>query len=335
MKPQTSNIQPRAILVTGCAGFIGSNFVAQFHREFPKVAIVGIDDFSTGRHEVLTPFDSAQGKKTFVFYEGSILDEKLLAKIFTKHKPEYVFHFAALPRVSYSIEQPAKTTLVNIGGTVALLEAAKNNGIKRFIYSASSAAYGGAKKLPTKESENPADPKSPYALQKYVGESFCKMFSELYGLDTVSLRYFNVFGPGQYGDSPYSTVISAWLESLYFPKHKKAFIEGDGTQSRDFCYVDNVVRANILAMQAPKKLNGEMFNIAHGERTTVNEARKLIEQYTGKKLQLEARPPRLGDVRDTHADVSKAKEWLGYVPEVKFKEGLKRTVEWFLGRSKT
>lgn len=312
------------MLATGCAGFIGSNFVPQFRREFPNTQIVGIDDFSTGRREVVD--------KSIAFYEGSILDEKLLAKIFKKHKPEYVFHFAALPRVSYSIEQPAKTTLVNIGGTVALLEASKNNGVKRFIYSASSGAYGGAKKLPTKESENPADPKSPYALQKYVGESFCKMFSDLYGLDTVSLRYFNVFGPGQFGDSPYSTVISAWLESLYF--QKKAFIEGDGEQSRDFCYVDNVVRANILAMQSPKKLGGAMFNVAHGERTTVNEVRRLIEQYTGKQLKLEQRPTRLGDVHDTHADVLYAKEVLGYVPTVKFKEGLKRTVEWFRGRKK-
>lgn len=321
MKPRTSNLEPKTILVTGCAGFIGSNFVPQFRKEFPNANIVGIDDFSTGRREALNP--------SITFYEGSILDEKLVTKIFTKHKPEYVFHFAALPRVSYSIEQPAKTTLVNIGGTVALLEAAKNNGVKRFIYSASSAAYGGAKKLPTKESENPADPKSPYALQKYVGESFCEMFSDLYGLDTVSLRYFNVFGPGQYGDSPYSTVISAWLESLYFPTRKKAFIEGDGEQSRDFCYVDNVVRANILAMQSQKKLNGAMFNVAHGERTTVNEVRRLIEQYTGKKLQLEQRSPRLGDVHDTHADVSYAHDVLGYVPTVKFKEGLKRTVAWF------
>lgn len=320
------NNHPKTVLVTGCAGFIGSNFVPQFRREFPNTQIVGIDDFSTGRREALS--------KNIVFYEGSILDEKLLAQIFKKHKPEYVFHFAALPRVSYSVEHPTKTTLVNVGGTVALLEASKNSGVKRFIYSASSGAYGGAKKLPTKESENPASPKSPYALQKYVGESFCNMFSELYGLDTVSLRYFNVFGPGQFGDSPYSTVISAWLESLYFPKKKKAFIEGDGEQSRDFCYVDNVVRANILAMQRPKKLSGAMFNIAHGERTTVNDVRHLIEQYTGKKLKLEQRPPRLGDVRDTHADVSYARDVLGYIPAVKFEEGLKRTIRWFEQRNK-
>lgn len=321
-----TNNHPKTILVTGCAGFIGSNFTTQFRKEFPETVIVGIDDFSTGRREALG--------QDIVFYEGSILDDELIEKIFARHKPEYVFHFAALPRVSYSIEHPAKTTLVNVGGTVALLEAAKNNGVKRFIYSSSSSAYGGAKKLPTKESENPADPKSPYALQKYQGEMFCKMFSELYGLDTVSLRYFNVFGPGQYGDSPYSTVISAWLEALYFPTRKKAFIEGDGEQSRDFCYVDNVTRANILAMQCPKRLNGAMFNVAHGERTRINEVRRLIEKLTGKKLKLEQRPPRIGDVRDTHADVSYAREVLGYVPMVKFEEGLRRTVKWFEQRDK-
>ncbi|MBI4992502.1 MAG: NAD-dependent epimerase/dehydratase family protein [Candidatus Harrisonbacteria bacterium] len=312
---------PKSTLVTGCAGFIGSNFVRQFRKEFPKAKIIGIDDFSTGRREVLD--------KTIKFYEGSILDESLLEKIFSRHKPEFVFHFAALPRVSYSVEHPRRTSEVNILGTVSLLEHSKNYGVKRFIYSSSSSVYGGAKKLPTKESENPIDPKSPYAVQKYVGEPFCKIFSELFGLDTVCLRYFNVFGPGQYGDSPYSTVVSAWLEALYFSKRKKAFIEGDGKQTRDFCYVDNVVSANILAMKAKKNFHGEAFNIAHGERTTLNEIKKLIEKYTGKKLSLEQRPPRLGDVRHTHADIGKAKKWFGYVPLLDFETGLRETIKWF------
>lgn len=320
------------ILVTGCAGFIGSNFVRQFKNQFPKTKIVGIDDFSTGRRENIEALRQAQGIKNFVFYKGSILDENLLKRIFSKHRPEYVFHFAALPRVSYSIEQPYKTTLVNVTGTVALLEAAKNFGVKRFIFSSSSSVYGGAKKLPTKESENVPNPKSPYALQKYACEPFCKMFGELYGLDTVCLRYFNVFGPGQYGDSAYSTVISAWLESLYFPKNKKAFIEGDGSQSRDFCYVDNVVQANILAMKFKKWFGGEVFNVAHGERTTVREVKRLVEKYSGRKLNLEKRPARKGDVRHTHADISKAGKWLGYRPKIKFEEGLRKTVGWFCSR---
>ncbi len=326
----------KTILVTGCAGFIGSNFVKQFVKKFPSasivgISIVGIDDLSTGREGSLPPFGSL-GSASFVFYKGTILDKNLLEKVFAKHKPEYVFHFAALPRVSYSVEHPRETSEANIVGTVALLEVAKKHGVKRFIYSSSSSIYGGAKKLPTNESTNMPDPRSPYATQKYVGEIFCKNFSELLGLDTVSLRYFNVFGPGQYGDSPYSTVISAWLEAVYFPKKKRAFLEGDGSQSRDFCYVDNVVLANILAMQSKKNFGGEAFNIAHGERTEVNDVKKIIEKYTGRKLELEKRPTRIGDVRHTHADISKAKKLLGYSPKIKFDEGMKRTVEWFEGR---
>lgn len=313
------------VLVTGCAGFIGSNFCETFRSTYPDTKIIGIDDLSTGRKDAL--------QKEVLFYEGSILDGALLEKIFAKHKPEYIFHFAALPRVSYSLEQPFETTQVNVLGTVLLLEKARDHGAKRFIFSSSSAVYGGAKKLPTKESENLADPKSPYAAQKYACEPFCKVFSDLYELDTVCLRYFNVYGPGQYGNSAYSTIISAWLESLYFPQSKKAFLEGDGKQTRDFCYVDNVVSANILAMKTKRRLNGETFNIAQGGRINMLEIKKLLETYSGKKLDLEKRPTRKGDVRHTHADISKAKRWLGYVPKVSFEEGLKRTVKWFEQRT--
>ena len=311
----------KSILVTGCAGFIGSNFVREFHKRFPKIKIVGIDDFSTGRRDNIS--------RGIVFYEGSVTNAVLLGIIFKKHKPEYVFHFAAVPRVSYSVEHPTETTIANIVGTVALLEASKNHKVKRFIYSSSSSVYGGAKILPTKESANSPNPISPYALQKYAGEPFCKIFSNLFGLDTVCLRYFNVFGPGQYGDSPYSTVVSAWLEGLYFPKKKKLFIEGDGKQSRDFCYVINVIEANIKAMQAKKRFLGEAFNIAHGERTDLLTVKNLIEKYTGRKLNLEKRKARLGDVRHTHADISKAKKWFGYAPKIHFEEGLKQTIAWF------
>lgn len=316
---------PKTILVTGCAGFIGSNFVAQFHEQFPQTDIVGLDDLSTGRLSAVN--------KNIVFYQGTILDTALLENIFSTHKPEYIFHFAALPRVSFSVEHPTETSQANIIGTVALIEAAKNHGAKRLIFSSSSAVYGGAKALPTSESENPPNPKSPYAWQKYACEPLCKIASELYGLDTVCLRYFNVFGPGQYGDSAYSTVISAWLEALYFPKNKKAFLEDDGEQSRDFCYVDNVVQANILAMKCQQPIKGDVFNVAHGERTTVNEVKKLIEEYTGKKLDLEYREARIGDVRHTHADISKAKKVLGYEPKINFAEGLKRAVAWFESRT--
>lgn len=325
--PQPSiNMKKKTILVTGCAGFIGGNFVRTFLRRFPAVKIVGIDDLSTGRRDALDP--------RIVFYEGSICDEKLLDAIFKKHAPHYVFHFAALPRVLYSVEHPAQTTQVNIYGTVLLLEKSRDHRVKRFIYSASSAAYGGAKKLPTKESENPPNPVSPYGLQKYAGEPFCRIFSLLYGLDTVSLRYFNVFGPGQYGGSSYATVICNWLEGLYFPiKGAQPFLDGDGKQSRDFCYVANVVEANIKAMLAKKKLNGEVFNIAHGERTDLLTVKQLIERYTGRKLHLKKHPSRPGDVKHTHADIGKAKRILGYAPKADFAEGLQKTIAWFEARA--
>ncbi len=327
MKATKKFTAPKTILVTGCAGFIGSNFTRVFAQQFPKTKIIGIDDLSSGRKDLIT--------KEVDFQQGTILDTDFLKKVFTKYKPEYIFHFAAIPRVSYSVEHPAETSAVNIVGTIQLLEKAKDFGVKRFVFSSSSAIYGGAKILPTTEHENKPDPKSPYAMQKYAIEPFCKIFGELYGLDTVCLRYFNVFGPGQYGDSAYSTVISAWLEKMFFPvKGKKAFLEGNGSQSRDFCYVDNVVDANIKAMLMTKKSFGEIFNIANGERTTVLEVKKLIEKFTGRKIDLELRPGRVGDVKHTHADVSKAKKWFGYTPTVDFVTGLKRTITWFESRQK-
>lgn len=315
-----------SVLVTGCAGFIGSNFCRYFTDNYPETKVVGLDDLSSGR---LFEVD-----KRVVFNKGSITDKAVIQEIFEKHKPEYVFHFAAVPRVSYSVEHPYDTTSVNIGGTVLLLEMSHKYSVKRFILSSSSSVYGGAVNLPTKESENPPNPKSPYATQKYVDEVFCKLFSDLYGLDTICLRYFNVFGPGQYGDSAYSSVISGWLESLFFPDKKKAFIEGDGEQTRDFCYVENVVLANTKAMQSSKKFDGDCFNIANGERTSINEVRRLIEEYTQRSIDMEKRPTRVGDVKDSHADISKAKSELGYEPVVIFKDGLKRTVEWFKTREK-
>lgn len=316
---------PKTILVTGCAGFIGSNFVTQFKSKYPKTKIIGVDDLSTGREDMIDP--------SLTFIRGSILDKKLLTEAFSSYKPEYVFHFAARPRVSYSVNKPVLSTKVNIVGTVTLLDVAQKHNVKRFIYSSSSSVYGGAKKLPTKESENQPDPKSPYAIQKYTGELFCKVFSELYGLDTVCLRYFTVFGPGQYGDAPYSTIISAWLESMYFPEAKLGFIEGDGTQSRDFCYIDNVAQANILAMEARVDFGGQAINVAHGEKTTLSQIRKLIEEYSGRRLVLEQRSPRIGDVKHTYASTAKARKLLGYDPKVNVVDGLRETIKWFESRT--
>jgi nucleoside-diphosphate-sugar epimerase len=227
---------------------------------------------------------------------------------------------------------------VNIYGTALLIEMARDHKVRRFIFSSSSSVYGGAKIMPTKESENPPKPISPYAIQKYTGEMLLKAASDLSHMETISLRYFNVYGPGQYGDSPYSTAVAAWLEGLYFPPtdpKRAPFLEGDGTQTRDLCYVENVVAANICAMKAAGPLYGETVNIAHGERTSLNEIHDFIEEYTGRTLNLERRPPRLGDVKDTHADITFARELIGYEPVVKFKEGLQRTVAWFEERGKS
>jgi UDP-glucose 4-epimerase len=312
---------PKSILVTGCAGFIASNLIKEFKQRYPKTNIVGVDNFSTGHRELLDP--------RITFYEGSVADSAFLDRIFKKHRPEYVFHFAALPQVSYSVEHPAETTVANIAGTVTILEKSRDYGVKRVMYSSSSAIYGLAKHIPTNEKDNEPNPESPYGLQKLVGEPFCRLFGKLYGLDTVCLRYFNVFGPGQYGGSAYATVICNWLDGIYFPKKKKPFIEGDGKQTRDFCYVGNVVLANILAMESAKPFRGEAFNIGSGTKIDLLAVKRDIEKYTGQSLALERRPARLGDVRSTQADISKAKKWLGYSPETDFEEGLKKTIEWF------
>lgn len=311
----------KTILVTGCAGFIGNNFIHQFKEKFPGSVIVGIDNFSTGRRDAdLTGV---------VLYEGSILDNKLIKEVFSEHHPDYVFHFAALPSVTYSVEHPGETTAVNTQGTVILLEAARDYGVKRFIFSSSAAIYGTVTELPVTEDRHNPHPETPYAAQKYTSEVFCRMFSELYGLETVCLRYFNAFGPGQYGGSAYATVISAWLEGVYFPKDKTPFIEGDGTQTRDFCYVDNIVQANILAMQTESTMSGQGINIANGESVNLVQVRQLIEEMTKKDLVLEQRPPRLGDIQDSCADISRAKQLLNYIPATSFERGLESTIAWF------
>lgn len=309
-------------MVTGSAGFIGGNFVREFKKKFPRTTTVGLDIKKSSAGED-------------VFYRGSVSNARLLKKIFTKHKPEYVFHFAAIPRVTYSVLHPAETAHTNVYGTALLLETCRDFRVKRLIFSSSSSVYGGAKILPTKESENAPNPRSPYAAHKYIGEIFCLQASELYGFDTVCLRYFNVYGPGQYGDSPYSTVISAWLEALYFPKAGQAlYLEGDGKQSRDFSYVGDVVQANIKAMRYSGRFNGDYFNIGAGSRTNLLAVQGLIEKHTGKKFAIERRPARLGDVRHTHADTSKARKTFGFKPRTPFQEGLKRTIAWYSSRKK-
>jgi nucleoside-diphosphate-sugar epimerase len=238
---------------------------------------------------------------------------------------DYVFHQAAVPRVPYSVEHPAYTTEHNLAYTVQLMEACKQGGVKRFIFASSSSVYGGAKIMPTPE-DYPKNPVSPYAMQKHHVEEYCKLFNKLYGFDSVCLRYFNCFGPNQYGDSAYSTAISAWCHAI---KHGTPLrSDGDGEQSRDMCYVDNVVDANILAAIHPGEFGGETFNVACQERTSNNVILEWFKNRFG-DLEIVNAPERPGDVKHTCALIKKSKEILGYTPKVNIWEGLEKTIEWW------
>jgi UDP-glucose 4-epimerase len=238
-----------------------------------------------------------------------------------------VFHLAALPRVSYSVEHPAKTFDTNVVKSLALIEACRFSR-PRVVFSSSSSVYGDGAPLPTTESAR-RNPRSPYALHKSTVEDYLRLYSELYDLDSVCLRYFNVFGPGQLGDSPYSTAIAAWLTAIMRGTPLRS--DGDGTQSRDMCYVDNIVDANVLAAEQPHRLRGEAFNIACGE-THTNAAILVRLQTLFPWASVVHTPARLGDVHTTHADVSKAFAMLDYRPRVSLWDGLERTVTWFKAR---
>ena len=300
-------------LVTGGAGFIGSNLAKRLFDDGWSVDIV--DDLSNGHTEFLKGIG---GIKFYHDFASDIILERIKDGFY-----DVVFHQAAVPRVSYSVEHPFETTDTNINKTVKLMEACIGN-VKRFVFASSSSVYGGADVLPTSETE-PKRPVSPYALQKSVIEEYGKLFHKLYGLETVCLRYFNVFGPNQYGDSPYSTAISAWCHAV---KHGTTLrSDGDGEQSRDLCYVDNVVDANVIVATAEREFAGDCFNVACGDRTSNNEILEFFkEKY--KDIEIFHAPERAGDVKHTQADVS-ALEELGYEPKVKFWDGLERTIEWW------
>ncbi len=312
-------------LITGAAGFIASNFIRVLRERAPHMWIVGIDNFSTGRRDALP--------KGIDFYEGDINNPALLEKIFSKHSPDVVFHFAAIPPVPLSIKAPSLTTQNNLAATVALLEKSRDHKVSRFVFSSSAAVYGNPKVALVSEKVPPA-PVSPYALQKYASELFVKQFADLYGMDTVSLRYFNVFGPGQYGDSSYSTVIARWLEQLYANSGKEITMEGDGKQSRDFCFIDNICEANIRALAHSTKFKGDVFNIGSGKRTDLLTVRAMIEKFSGKRLPLVKKAARIGDIKHSQADIKKATAFLKYRPLVTFEDGLRQTVEWFEERQK-
>ena len=305
------------VLVTGGGGFIGSNLTEALLKQGHRVRV--LDDFSTGKRENLV-FD--QPYPSLEIIEGDIRDFNLCQK--ATENIEYVFHQAALPSVQRSVEDPLTSHAVNAGGTLNILLAAKEAGVRRLIYASSSSVYGDTPTLPKTE-EMPPHPLSPYALQKYIGERYGQLFFELYGLETVSLRYFNIFGPKQDPLSIYSAVIPRFIDALL--GGHPPIIFGDGEQSRDFTYVENVVQANLLSMSA-EHLGGEVINIACGKRTSLNQLLNILQEIIGSKVSPLYEEPRKGDVKHSLADIRKGKRFLNYEPKIEIEAGLKKTVEY-------
>jgi nucleoside-diphosphate-sugar epimerase len=303
-------------LVTGGAGFIGSHVVRRLLELGHAVRV--LDDFSTGRRENLAEVESR-----IELIEGDICDRATAEA--TAKGAEVVFHLAARASVPRSVKFPREANEANVTGTLNLLLAARDAGTRRFVYSASSSAYGETPTLPKVEDMAP-QPLSPYAVSKLTAEYYCRCFTHVYGLETVSLRYFNVFGPRQDPNSAYAAVIPAFVSRMIHGKRPIVF--GDGEQSRDFCYIENVVSANMLAMQA-ERTTGETVNIACGERTTLNRMIALINQQLGTSIEPEYQDPRPGDVRHSLADISAAERVIGYKPLVMFEEGLTRSIDWY------
>ena len=302
--------------VTGGAGFIGSHIVSRLVADGHEVRVV--DDLSTGRRENLA---RVAGQVTL--HEGTICDPDLLRQAFKG--AVCVFHEAALASVQRSVDDPIASNRVNVEGTLQVLEAARTRGVRRVVYAASSSAYGDSATLPKREAMTPA-PMSPYAITKLAGEHYCAAYTSLFGLEAVALRYFNVFGPRQDPNSQYSAVIPLFVTALLEGKRPTVF--GDGEQSRDFTYVDNVVSANLKASEAPGAPGG-VFNVGCGARYSLNTLLEVLGRILGREVDTvygEARP---GDVRDSLADITRAREALGYEPLVDFEEGLRRTVEWY------
>jgi nucleoside-diphosphate-sugar epimerase len=303
-------------LVTGGAGFIGSHIVKRLLREGKRVR--SVDNFSTGQRERL---QGVIGDMEFI--EGDLADPAIGERVV--EDIDYVIHQAAIPSVQRSIRDPIGTNRANVVATLNLLESSRKAAVKRFVYAASSSAYGDTEVLPKKE-EMAANPLSPYALQKFVGERYCKLYYELYKLETVALRYFNVFGPGQDPHSEYSAVIPKFATSLTAGKPLTIF--GDGEQSRDFTYVENVVDANLAALLSPEA-PGHVINIGCGHRTTLNDIIHKLEKIIGVKASVQFHPRRPGDVRHSLAELSLARRILGYEAKVDVDTGLAITVKSF------
>jgi nucleoside-diphosphate-sugar epimerase len=304
-------------LVTGGAGFIGSNIAEELVNRGEEVVI--LDDLSTGHRENIADFI-----EKVEFIEGSITNRD--AAKYALKGVDYVLHQGALASVPRSIDDPVLVDRVNVGGTLIMLDESRKSNVSSFVYAASSSAYGDSEVLPKKEEMTP-NPMSPYAISKLAGEYYCSVYSDIYGLPTVALRYFNVFGPRQDPASQYAAVIPIFISKLL--KNEKPTIFGDGEQSRDFTFVDNVVNANILAAKKAKANKGKMLNVACGEKYTLNELYSFLKEYLGKDIEPEYSDPRPGDVKHSLADITMSEKLLGYSTSVNFKEGLIKTIEWY------
>ncbi len=307
-------------LITGGAGFIGSNLAEALLQKGEQVVV--LDNFSTGNRHNLSSFK--KNTQQFKLIEGDIRDQE------TCHEAcqgvDYVLHQGALGSIPRSIAHPVTTNANNVDGTLNILVAARDANVKRLVFASSSSVYGSNKTLPKEESMI-VKPISPYAASKYIGEMYCRIFQELYGLKTIALRYFNVFGRRQDPNSAYAAVIPLFVKSLLSDSAPVIF--GDGLQSRDFSYIDNVIQANLLACEAPDEACGQVYNIACGERTTVNDLYYKICELLGIKIEPRYESNRKGDVKHSLADISKAKSLLNYNPKYNVFDGLTEAMNWY------
>ena len=304
-------------LVTGGAGFIGSQLVEHIVGACHEVVVV--DNFSTGKRENLTPF-----LDRIDVIEGTLLDAETCAR--AVRGADYVLHEAAIPSVPRSVADPVGSHEANTTGTLNILMAARDAKVKKFVYAASSSAYGDTAELPKHEQMLPR-PLSPYAAAKYCGECYCRAFTHTYGLPTVSLRYFNIFGPRQDPTSQYAAAVAKFIASAM--KQEDPTIYGDGEQTRDFTYVANAVEANMRACQAPEEAHGDVFNVGCGDRISINDLWQRISELTGTRARAQHSERRAGDVRDSLASLAKTERVLGYKPVVDLNEGLLRTIAFF------
>ena len=302
-------------LVTGGAGFIGSNIVRELIKQGKQVRV--LDNFNTGKRKNI---HELQGDMEIIV--GDFTDDKTVAK--AVKDIDIIIHQGAIPSVPKSIQDPIQTNQANITGTLKLLHAAARDNVKRFVYASSSSAYGFNETLPKQENMC-GNPMSPYAVSKYTGEHYCKVFHDIFGLETISLRYFNVFGPRQSPHSKYAAVIPAFIEAIL--NDQSPIIYGDGTQSRDFTYVEDVVSANLLATEAPK-LQGEVINVGTGSQIVLNDLVDNINVLLGKNISAKHIAARQGDVKHSLADIRLANELIGYHPSTSFHDGLKHTINW-------